>query len=196
MRRVAQRPAIDVQKELIHISGRRRFLERYNGRKWHWLQDSKKFLLLVAVLFLLCRFVVGFSVISGNSMLTTLHSGDVVVYTRVGNRIERGDIIALSLPSGEYYVKRVVALGGDVVDVRGGALYVNGAAESGDYVRGNTYPEAGSFTYPYTVPQGDVFTLGDNREESIDSRFYGSVNLRQVKGVLRLHIGRFFIRLM
>ena len=178
------------------VISRKRFLEKYNGRKWHWLQDGKKFLLLVAVLFLLCRFVIGFSVVSGNSMLSTLKNGDIVVYSRVGNDIERGDIISLSLLSGEYYVKRVVALGGDVVDLRDGVLYVNGEAETGAYVRGKTNPEAGSFTYPYTVPEGDVFTLGDNREASIDSRFYGSVNLRRVKGVLRLRIGRFFVQLM
>lgn len=175
---------------------RKRFLEKYNGRKWHWLQDSKKFLLLVAAIFLLCRFVIGFSVVSGNSMLDTLRSGDVVIYTRMGNDVKRGDIISLSLPSGEYYVKRVVALGGDVVELKDGVLCVNGEAETGAFVRGRTYPEAGSFSYPYIVPQGDVFTLGDNREESIDSRFYGPVNLRQVKGVLRVHIGRFFIRLL
>ena len=182
-------------KERIIIS-RKRFLEKYNGRKWHWLQDGKKFLLLVVALFLLCRFVIGFSIVSGSSMLNTLQNGDIVIYSRIGNDIDRGDIISLSLLSGEYYVKRVVALGGDVVDLKDGVLYVNGEAETGAYVRGKTYPEAGSFTYPYTVPEGDVFTLGDNREASIDSRFYGSVNLRRVKGVLRLRIGRFFVELM
>lgn len=178
------------------MPGKKRFLEQYNGRKWYWLQDSKRFLLLVAVLFLLCRFVFGFSAVSGNSMMDTLRSGDIVLYSRIGNRIENGDIVSLALPSGEYYVKRVVALGGDVVDLRDGVLYVNGAAETGTYFRGKTYPEAGSFAYPYTVPQGDIFTLGDNREASIDSRFYGSVNIRQVRGILRLHIGKFFVRLL
>ena len=178
------------------MPGKKRFLEQYNGRKWYWLQDSKKFLLLVAALFLLCRFVLGFSIVSGNSMLDTLHSGDMVVYSRVGKDIRIGDIVSLALPSGEYYVKRVVALGGDVVDLQDGVLYVNGSAEDGPYIRGKTYPEAGAFDYPFTVPPGDVFTLGDNREESIDSRFYGPVSVRQVRGILRLHIGKFFIRLL
>lgn len=178
------------------MSRKKRFLERYNGRKWYWLQDGKKFVLLVAVLVILLRFVVGFSVVSGHSMMNTLRSGDVVVYTRVGSMAERGDIIALALPSGEYYVKRVVAVGGDVVDLRGGVFYVNGVAETGEYVRGKTYPEEGNFAYPYTVPEGHVFTLGDNREESIDSRFYGAVSMRHIRGVLRLHIGRFFVNLL
>ena len=178
------------------MANKKRFLEKYNGRKWHWLQDGKKLLLLVAVLFLLCRFVIGFSVISGNSMLGTLKNGDLVLYSRMENTIERGDIIALALPSGEYYVKRVAAVGGDVVDIRSGVFYVNGTAETGSHVLGATWPEAGSIVYPYTVPEGHVFTLGDNREESIDSRFYGAVGIRQIKGVLRLHIGRFFLRLL
>lgn len=181
---------------VIDIPRKRRILEKYNAQKWHWLQDSKKFLLLVAVIFLLCRFVIGFSVVSGNSMMDTLHSGDIVLYMRISKEIEKGDIISLALPSGEYYVKRVVALGGDVVDLRDGVLYVNGEAETGAYVRGRTLPEAGSFAYPYTVAQGDVFTLGDNREESIDSRFYGAVNLRLVKGVLRMQIGQRGIRML
>ena len=178
------------------MSRKKRFLERYNGRKWYWLQDGKKFVLLVAALVLVLRFVIGFSVVSGHSMMNTLRSGDVVIYTRMGVQAERGDLVALALPSGEYYVKRVVAVGGDVVDLRGGVFYVNEVAETGDYVRGRTYPEEGNFSYPYTVPADHVFTLGDNREESIDSRFYGAVSLRNIRGILCLHIGRFFVKLL
>lgn len=180
----------------MSMTRKKRFLEKYNGRKWYWLQDGKEFILLVALVFLLFRYVIGFSFVSGNSMLDTLHSGDLVVYTRVNGEIRRGDIVSLSLPSGEYYVKRVAALGGDVVDLRDGVLYINGAAETEEWVRGATYPEEGNFSYPFTVAEGDVFTLGDNREESIDSRFYGAVSLRQIRGVLRLQIGSPFIRLL
>ena len=175
---------------------RKRFLHHYNARKWYWLQDGKRFVLLVALLFLFFRFVIGFSFVSGNSMLNTLHDGDLVLYTRINPQIRRGDIVSLALPSGEYYVKRVTAIGGDVVDLKNGVLYVNGQQETDDYMLGSTYPEEGNFSYPYTVPQGDVFTLGDNRQESIDSRFYGSVNLRQIKGVLRIQIGFFSLRLL
>jgi len=178
------------------MAGKKHFLGKYDGKKWMWLQDGKKFLLLVLALFLLFRFVLGFSCIDGNSMLDTFHDGDIVLYTRINREIQRGDVISVAIPSGEYYVKRVVALGGDVVDMQNGIFYINGEAESGAYIRGETYPEEGSFAYPYTVPKGDAFVLGDNREESIDSRFFGAVNLRQVKGVLRVHIGRFFLKLL
>lgn len=178
------------------MAGKKRFLRKYDGQKWIWLQDAKKFLLLVFALFLLFRFVIGFSCIDGKSMMDTFQSGDLVLYTRINREIQRGDIISVAIPSGEYYVKRVVALGGDVVDLRDGTLYINGEAETGDYIRGETHPEEGGFTYPLTISEGDAFVLGDNRSESIDSRFFGAVNLRQTRGVLRVHIGRWFIRLL
>ena len=178
------------------MAGKRRFLGKYDGKKWMWLQDTKKFILLVAAIYLLFRFVVGFSAVSGVSMQDTFRDGDIVLYTRINGEVERGDIISVAIPSGEYYIKRIAALEGDVVDIRGGVLYVNDVAETGSYIRGATYPEESSFTYPYTVPEGTAFVLGDNREESIDSRFFGPVNLRQIKGVIRVHIGRFFLRLV
>lgn len=175
---------------------RRRFMGKYDGKKRMWLREAKKFLLLLLAVYLVFRFVIGFSVVSGVSMNDTLTDGDLVLYTRIHGEIERGDIISVGIPSGEYYVKRVVALGGDVVDLRDGVLYVNGEPETGDFIKGATYPEEGSFTYPYTIALGDAFVLGDNREESIDSRFFGAVNLRQVKGVLRLRLGWLYADLL
>lgn len=172
------------------MAGKKRFLGKYDGKKWTWLQDSKKFILLVAIIFLFTRLVLGFSRVDGQSMMDSFQDGDWVIYTRIYQNIDRGDVVSVAIPSGEYYIKRVVALGGDQVDLRDGILYVNGIAETSEYIRGNTYPEDGSFSYPYTVPEGDVFVLGDNREASIDSRFFGAINESQIRGVLHLHIGR------
>lgn len=172
------------------MAGKKRFLGKYDGKKWTWLQDSKKFILLVAIIFLFTRLVLGFSRVDGQSMMDSFQDGDWVIYTRIYQSIDRGDVVSVAIPSGEYYIKRVVALGGDQVDLRDGVLYVNGIAETSEYIRGNTYPEDGSFSYPYTVPEGDVFVLGDNRETSIDSRFFGAINESQIRGVLHLHIGR------
>lgn len=172
------------------MAGKKRFLGKYDGKKWTWLQNSKKFILLVAIIFLFTRLVLGFSRVDGQSMMDSFQDGDWVIYTRIYQSIDRGDVVSVAIPSGEYYIKRVVALGGDQVDLRDGVLCVNGIAETGEYIRGNTYPEDGSFSYPYTVPEGDVFVLGDNREASIDSRFFGAINESQIRGVLHLHIGR------
>ena len=167
---------------------------KHNAEKLKWLRAIRYFILAAAVLFLLFRFVIGFSVIDGNSMAPSLTDGDLVFYTRIGNRYQRGDLVAVSLPSGEFYVKRVVAVGGDVVDLRDGVVYINGVAEDSGYVKGPTLPEEGAFHYPLTVDPGSVFIMGDNRMGSIDSRFLGPVAERQVSGALRLRVGWLYIQ--
>ena len=141
--------------------------------------------LLAVLLFLMFRFVIGVAPVSGASMLPTLEDGDIVIFSRLFRSVERGDVVAIALPSGEKYVKRVVAVAGDTVDIKDGVLYINGIAEeSAD----STFAEEGNFSYPYSVQEGDVFTLGDNRTESVDSRFYGAVSMHEIRGVLLLKI--------
>ena len=164
---------------------RRRILEKYNGYKLEWLNDSLSFIVLIAAVFILFRFVIGLSVIGGDSM---------VIYSRLDRQLSQGDVISMRVPSGEYYVKRVIAVGGDVVDLRGGRVYVNGELLEEPWAMGETQEEYGAVVYPYTVREGNVFVLGDNRVVSMDSRTFGEVNLRQIKGTIILQIGRWYIR--
>lgn len=161
------------------------------GKKLKWFRWGKRVFALAAIVFILFRFVIGISVVDGRSMMDTLQNGDIVVYSRLTSSLRKGDIVSVARPEGTFYVKRIVALGGDEVDLRDGVLYVNGVAETGSYVRGRTLAEEGGFTYPYLVKNGDAFVIGDNREESIDSRAFGAVNIaQQVKGILILQIGK------
>ena len=77
-------------------------------------------------------------------------------------------------------IKRVVALEGDIVDMRDGKLYINGIVEENSHIRGETY--AYDLELPLEVPENKVFALGDNREFSLDSRHLGFIDLGQVKG--------------
>lgn len=81
---------------------------------------------------------------------------------------ERGDIVVIEDPKapGEYLVKRIVAVPGDRVNVRGGALFVNGSYVSEPYVN---EPMDYTLGRPYDVQAGEVFVLGDNRNWSVDS---------------------------
>ncbi len=171
----------------------KKFSDRYNSRKWKWMRLIKGLVALAVVLFLVFQFVLGVSVVNGNSMLNTLQNGDLVLYTRLNKQVKVGDIVSLSLPSGEYYVKRVVAEAGDTVDIRDGKLYVNGVEEAADYAVGETLAESLSLSYPYTVEEGHVFVLGDNRPESVDSRYFGAVNLQHITGLLKLRLGFFYV---
>ena len=141
-------------------------------------------LLLVAVLivlFFLLRFVVGTSKVDGSSMDPTLIDGQMIFFTRIHASYQAGDIVGLSMPNGDNYVKRVVAVPGDVVELKEGKLYVNGQLQDA-YGHGQTLPQEASVTYPYTLEKNKYFLLGDNRENSVDSRSFGAVYRGQILG--------------
>ena len=172
----------------------RRAFRKYDGMKYGWLKDAEKFLLLLLLVFLVFRFVIGVSFVKGDSMEPTLHDGEFVLYTRISSEYKTGDVVSVKIPSGEYYVKRVIAMAGDTVDIRNGKVYVNGEILEEPYANGRTKEQEGVVEYPMTLEEGQVFILGDNREKSIDSRTCGVVGERQIKGKLVLHAGKYYIR--
>lgn len=141
---------------------------------------------VILVLVVILNFIIGVSTVNGDSMYPGLRDGQIVFYLRIGSNYERGDVIWMKMPSGDRYVKRIVALEGDEVSVKGGRLYVNGQLESGEHVNGSTDEMDGIVEYPYKVEPGKVFVLGDNREHSTDSRVFGAIVKSQIKGKLFL----------
>lgn len=175
------------------MKNHRRPLEKYNAYKLEWLHDSIHFIVLLVAVFALFRFVIGLSVVGGDSMVPRLLDKDIVVYSRLSRDYQPGDIIAMRVPSGEYYVKRVIALGGDTVEVRNGRIRVNGVEIDDPWGYGETLAERGTVIYPYLVREGNVFVLGDNRRVSMDSRTFGEVNLRQIRGKILLRAGLWYV---
>lgn len=172
----------------------KRLLKKYDGKKLGWLKDTKKFLVLLLAVFLVFQFVIGFSFVKGDSMKPTLHNGEMVFYTRFTKGYDRGDVVSVRVPEGKYYVKRVIAVEGDTIDLEDGKVYVNGELLDEPYANAVTYEEEGSVVYPYTLTEDQVFVMGDNREVSMDSRAFGAVNKRQIKGKLWFYAGKFYIR--
>lgn len=160
----------------------KRLLKKYDGKKQGWWNFWKAVFALALIFFILFRFVIGVSTVSGDSMLPGYEDGDIVVYSRIAGNYSTGDVVSARLSSGEYVIKRVVATGGDVVDISAGSLYICGEKAAEPYASGITQQQEGIVQYPYTVEEGYVFVLGDNREVSLDSRSYGEINESQIKG--------------
>lgn len=148
-----------------------------------------EFLGVIAVVILVFYLLMGISTVNGNSMYPTLHDKDVVVYFRRCKEYKAGDIVAIDRPNGEEYVKRIVAVAGDSVNIQDGKVYVNGTEENFDGPIGMTEEKSGKITYPLTVGDKEVFVLGDNREISKDSREIGTVKLSDIKGKIVWYMG-------
>jgi len=109
--------------------------------------------------------------VDGPSMLPTLHSGERLLVDKLTYRFrdpERGEIIVFRYPAdpSHHFIKRVIGLPGDHVEIRGGKVYINGVALEETYTSSPTF---GRFTSG-VVPEGHYFVLGDNRNNSQDSR--------------------------
>ena len=118
----------------------------------------------------------------GSCMEPNLKTGERVLAVRFAYMLsgpKRGDVVIFKYPCdpSKNYVKRVIGLPGDTVEIRGGVMYVNGEALSEPYkelaAHGNYGPE--------TVRADNLFVLGDNRDQSNDSRYWGELPLANVQ---------------
>ncbi len=167
---------------------------------FEWLDVIVASLVAVVIIF---TFVFRIVAIDGSSMNNTLFHGERVIITNLFYEPERGDIIVISRnkanssESDSYekpIIKRIIAIEGDLVDIdfEKGQVFVNGELLKEDYIKEPTYASH-DVTFPVRVPENCVFVLGDNRNDSKDSRFseigdHGMVNEKYILGhaVLRV----------
>ena len=145
--------------------------------------------LISAALVLVLVFSFFFRIIQvdGSSMVHTLVNGDKLIVWGAGYTPQRGDVVIVDSYTsyGKPLVKRVIAKGGDTVsiDYATGTVAVNGEVLQEDYIAEPTYLGY-DVTFPYTVPEGTVFVMGDNRNQSLDSRstYVGCIDERDILG--------------
>ena len=143
---------------------------------------------VLAVVLLLRWQVVAPVRIDGVSMCPTLWPGELVVLRKTGGAPHAGDVVALSREGEPPSVKRVAAVGGEVVEVRDAVLFVDDVAVPEPYVNHRLIDAL--YFGPVEVPANQLFVLGDARHVSIDSREYGPVPVSSVTGVLLRGLGR------
>ena len=149
-----------------------------------WVEAAMMAVVCVVLLF---TFVARISDVDGISMLPTLEDSDRLVITRMGLGPNHGDIVVVTLPGreSEPLVKRVIATQGQTIDINfeTGQVFLDGGELYEPYVADLTLLRY-NMTFPQTVPEGHVFILGDNRNNSWDSRdsYIGMVDDRHILG--------------
>jgi signal peptidase I len=126
------------------------------------------------------------AVVPTGSMERTVLIGDHLLVNRAAfwfGRVQRGEMISFYPPGNhkDVYLKRVVAMGGDRVEIRDGAVYVNAQKVSEPYVE-HVCGLCPSSQMQMIVPENELFVLGDNRDRSEDSRYFGPVPERNIVG--------------
>lgn len=178
----------------------RRFNNEYTPRKYNRAIAYIGIYLLVAVLSLSISTAVKFIIVQAyrfpsGSMEPTLLIGDHILVDRSqsARNPKRGDLIVFEYPEDptKDFIKRVVAVGGDTVEIRDKVLSINGKTAKETYIahkETNIIPASQNprDNYgPQVVPKDSYFVLGDNRDRSYDSRFWGAVSKDKVKGTVK-----------
>ncbi len=147
-----------------------------------FLVDVLETLVLSVVLFVSINMISARIRVDGASMEPTLVSGEYVIVSRLSYRLgspQRGDIIVFHFPRDpkEEYIKRIIGLPGDEVEVRNGSVYVNGQGLTENYLNVKM-----NYMGTWKVPEDQLFVLGDNRNNSSDSHDWGMVPMNYVVG--------------
>ena len=129
--------------------------------------------LALLLFFVMRTFVFRLATVSGPSMLPSLRDGDMVFLNRFSYLFiepQIGDIVAFPNPNdpSEHYIKRVIGAPGDTIDWHMGAFYINGYPLDDSF--SHEAVSAGDVRFPITIEEGYFFVLGDNRNQSMDSR--------------------------
>ena len=151
-------------------------------------------LIIIGLTYLIITFVGQRTRVSGSSMETTLSDGDNLIVDKLSYRFwepKRYDIIVFPYQHEEntFYIKRIIGLPGETVQVVDGYTYVDGEILSSDVYGAEVMDSPGIASEPVVLGEDEYFVLGDNRAVSKDSRMFGAVSRDKIVGRVFLHLG-------
>lgn len=198
----------------------KKFSVNYENEKPNYFKEILKWILVIIVsvfiALVLRAYVFEWVIVQGQSMENTLYNRQVLFVNKIGYTLDppkRGDIVVFEVVQGNFdyfpainnvpvlasllppknevdYIKRIIAVAGDKIDIIDGIVYVNDIPQKETYAKGTT-KEKNTNKFPSIVPENKVFVMGDNRENSRDSREIGFVDVDKIKGKAAFRIRPF-----
>ena len=142
------------------------------------LKEYLPYVIIIILVLIIKSNIVAPIRVNGRSMNNTLKDGDIMILNIIGYRtskLKRFEIIVVDNGK-DYLIKRVIGLPGEEIEYKDNKLYVNGKEVKDKYGNGNTKD------FKVKVSKNSYFALGDNREDSLDSRYYGAFSSKKILG--------------
>lgn len=155
-----------------------------------FLKEAIPYVIVVVIVILIRTFIITPAVVDGDSMLPTLKDNNIIILDKLDyklNDIKRFDIVVVDY-YGEKLIKRVIGMPGEHVEYKDGQLYIDGNQIYENFVHGNTKNfKLESLGY-LTIPGDKYFVVGDNRQNSTDSRALGLISKEDILGSVSIRI--------
>lgn len=149
-----------------------------------WIKEVTPYILIILAVLLVRKYIITPVRVNGTSMEPTLLNGEVLVLEKMNNNYERFDIVVLNA-NGERLVKRIIGLPGEHIEYYDNKLFIDNKIIKNKVTNYETYDFYLEELGIDIIPEGYYFVLGDNRENSVDSRYIGLISDQDILGTVR-----------
>lgn len=143
------------------------------------LREIFPYIVIIVIVLLVKAFIFTPVIVNGPSMLNTLHDKDIMILDKIGMKlsgIDRFDIVVIQTDHNKI-IKRIIGLPGETIEYRDNKLYINDKELEDSFANGITYDFE-----KIEIPKNSYYVLGDNREDSVDSRILGTITKQDILG--------------
>ncbi len=154
--------------------------------------DISKYLIVIVAVIVIVLYVVSLQQVVGDSMSPTLEDGDVLLLNKIHYKlfdVKRNDVVAIEYDDSKYLIKRVIGLPGEHIEYKDNILYINGKGYQETFENDLQTPDFNITSLGVDkIPEDMYFVIGDNRDNSLDSREIGFISRNEILGKTTMKI--------